>query len=188
MSAESETERRNRLARERGFDSYRHQQRHDPNITSRADLAKLPPLAQQQRQMALDALAIARREGLGLFEAAERARIAPQAVAYWTGDAVTHTTTSEWQVEFDDTLFRPMFVYADGQLREIDVYDPEEASDVGRYHSAIGYYLATGDDTNLVEMTGVVVGGVELETDPDVIDVMARRGMFDFESIYRMVT
>lgn len=183
----SAMERRNELARERGFRNYSEQRRFDRNITNRAKLAALPAQAQQQRQLALDALAVSRREGIGLTAAASRQGISAQAVAWWTGDTVTRGG-GRWQVAPSDRLFRPMYLYSDGQRVAVDVRGSRVASDIGRYHSAIGHYLRTGDTSRLTRLTGLRIAGVEVETDPDVIDGLARRGVFEFESIYRMVS
>lgn len=129
---------------------------------------------------------MARREGISLDDAAFLSIITPQAVAFWAPDAVIRTG-STWVVKPADRIYRPMFVYSDGQRRSIEVRGSRVASDVGRYHSAVGHYLNTGDDSRIRAMTGVRVAGVELETDPDVIDDLARRGVFEFESIYRLV-
>ena len=81
-----------------------------------------------------------------------------------------------------------MFVYSSGQIVPVDVRGSRSASTVGRYHAAIHRYLTTGDEHDLAQFRGLKVAGVELETDLDVIDTLARRGEFDFESIYRMVS
>lgn len=179
--------RRNQLARERGFRNYAEQRRHDRNITNQIKLSDLPAKAQQQRHVALDALATARREGVSLEQASRREGITPQAVAWWTGDAVTRSGGT-WQVTGADRLLRPMYIYSDGQRVHTTVRGSRIASDIGRYHSAVGHYLNTGDDSRLRRFRGVTIQGVELETDPDVIDDLARRGVFEFESIYRMVS
>lgn len=179
-------ERRNQRARERGFISYGQQRRHNRNVRNRRDLGKLPPTARQARQQALDAIAVTRREGIGLSEAARQQGISPQAVAFWSGTTVEHAGGT-WRVANADRLYRSMFVYSDGQKMLIDVRGSRVASNVGRYHAAVGHYLNTGDDSRLRRLNGVKVAGVELETDPDVIDQIARRGVIEFDSIYRMV-
>ena len=181
------TSRRNELARERGFASYSEQRRYDRNVKNSKQLGDLPAGAQQARQDALYAIAVARREGIDLEEASRYAFTTPQSIAYWAPDVVT-STRSGWTIKPADRMYRPMYVYADGRQQAIDVRGSRVASTIGRYHSAIGHYLATGDDSRLQPFTGVTVAGVELETDPDVLDAIARREIFEFESIYRMVS
>ena len=80
-----------------------------------------------------------------------------------------------------------MFVYSAGRTEPVDVRGDKVGSAIGAYHSAIQHYVNTGDSSRLAKFTGTSVGGVELETDLDVIHELARRGSFTFESIYRMV-
>lgn len=184
--AASNMSRRNAAARDRGFNSYAQQRRFSRDVSSREQLANLPPAAQQKRQAALDALAIARREGIALAAAAQRAGVSPETVAWWAGDTVTRTAGSH-RVSAGDRLFRPMYVYSGGQSVAVDVRGSRAATKVGQYHAAVQRYLNTGDASRLTKFQGVKVGGVELEADLDVLDELARRGAFDFESIYRMV-
>ena len=70
-------------------------------------------------------------------------------------------------------------------LVELDLRDSDQASLVGRHWAAIGRFLETGDETVLQEFRGSQVAGFVLETDPDVIEELARRGELRFEDIYR---
>jgi hypothetical protein len=107
-------------------------------------------------------------------------------VSWWAADAVTGSGRAV-RVTGADRMFRSMYVYSGGRAVSIDVRGSKVASLIGRYHSAVQHYLNTGDEQRLRRLTGVSVGGVELETDLDVINDLARRGSFDFESIYRTV-
>lgn len=185
--AASDMGRRNALARQRGFKSYAEQRKATRDISNRGDLAALPAAAQQARSDALDVIALARRDGINLATASRQLGVPTVAVTYWAADAIAdgrrggHATAA-------DRMYRPMYVYSAGQAVGVDVRGSRTASTIGRYHSAIGHYLNTGDDSRLLRFAGQSVGGVELEADPDVIDELARRGRFDFESIYRMVS
>ena len=185
--AASNMGRRNALARERGFTSYSEQRRATRQITKRTDLHNLPAAAQQARADALDVIAVARRQGIDLRTAARREQVPLSAVSFWAADAIADKKGG-WHATGADRMFRPMYVYSAGQAVPLDVRGSRAASTIGRYHSAIGHYLNTGDESRLARFNGQTVGGVELETDPDVIDDLARRGRFDFESIYRMVS
>jgi hypothetical protein len=55
------------------------------------------------------------------------------------------------------------------------------------YFHAVGHYLDTGDEEPLRAFQGKSVGSFEYETDPDVLDEMARRHQLDIESIYQLV-
>lgn len=179
-------QRRNQLAQERGFRNYSEQRSTIRRVRNRSDLASLPPTAQLRRQQALDVIAMSRRDGISIEAASRQQGVSTQAVAYWAGDIVRRAGGS-LAVSASDRLYRPMFVYSNGAKVPIDVRGSRVASDVGRYHSAVGHYLATGDDSRLRRLSGIAVAGVELETDLDVLDDLARRGVFEFESIYRLV-
>jgi hypothetical protein len=179
--------RRNELARERGFKSYAEQRKTKRGIANRADLASLPAAAQQARSDALDVIALARRNGINLAAASAHLGVPSAAVTFWGADAIADRRNGG-HVTAADRMFRPMYVYSVGQATAVDVRGSRTASVIGRYHSAIGHYLKTGDESRLSRFNGQTVGGVELETDADVIDDLARRGRFDFESIYRMVS
>lgn len=172
--------RRNALSRARGFTSYAQQRRYSPEVENRGALEALPPSAREARQASLDAVAAVRREGIDLATAARRYGTTPEAVAWWTG-------TTRGGVAAADRLFRPMYVYSAGQVAPVDVRGSRVASTIGSYHSAVQHYLNHGDASRLQAFTGTRVAGVELETDLEVIDELARRGEFDFDSIYRMV-
>lgn len=81
----------------------------------------------------------------------------------------------------------PIRVLTTGGLIHLQGLDDTEASEVGRHWNAVRAYLDFGDDRPLEEFDGVVVGGLELETDPDVIEWHAVRGDVSFESIYNEV-
>jgi hypothetical protein len=183
----SDMAKRNAAARARGFRSYAQQRTFGASVRNRSELAALPPRAQRAREQTLDVLATARRDGTDLATAAQREGIAVDVVAFWARDVVTRRR-GRWHVAASDRLFRPMYVYSAGQVVPVDVRGSLRASTVGRYHAAVQQYLNTGDDSRLRRLAGVTVGGVELETDLDVLDELARRGAFNFESIYRMVS
>jgi len=178
--------RRNELARQKGFVSYSQQRRFGREVDNGTALEALPPAAREVRQAALDALALARRERIDVGAAAERQGVAVEAVRWWTGDAATKVS-GRWRPASADRLYRPMYVYSGGNMVPVDVRGSKVASKIGAYHSAVQHYLRTGDSTRLGRFSGARVGGVELETDLDVLDELGRRGEFDFESIYRMV-
>jgi hypothetical protein len=129
---------------------------------------------------------LARRTGIDLEEAARREGVTVEAAQWWAPTAIGRDA-SGWFVTATDQMYRPMYVYSQGAIVEVDTWDSQVASDVGSYHAAIRDYLETGDDRRLTRFHGIQIGGIELETDLDVLDDIARRGGFDFESIYRMV-
>jgi hypothetical protein len=178
--------RRNELARAKGFRSYGEQRRFSAAIGNRDALAKLPTSAREARQAALDVLAEARRTGGDISAIADREGVTVDAVRWWTVGAV-RKGKGGYTVTKGDRLFRPMFVYSAGRAEPVDVRGDKVSSDIGRYHAAIKHFVDSGDSSRLAKFRGRSVGGLELETDLDVIDELARQGSFTFESIYRMV-
>jgi hypothetical protein len=178
-------ERRNELARERGFRSYYQQRRSPPRITGPGTLARLPEAAQSQRQAAFKVLATMRRGGLNLGTAARRERLPVHVVEYYAKDALVGTGRRA-QATASDRMYRRMTIISGGRPVDVDVRGSRQASLVGKYWNAFQRYLE-GDYEALSPFAGQTVGGYELETAPDVLDELARQGGFDFDSIYRLV-
>jgi hypothetical protein len=149
-------------------------------------LRALPAGTREIRQRALDAIALARREGIGIQAAARREGVSVDAVLWWSEGSARRAGRG-FSLGSADRLYRSMYVYSDGRAVSLDLRGSRVASKVGAYHSAVRRYLETGDSVPLGHFRGVSIGGVELETDLDVLDGMARRGEFDLESIYREV-
>jgi hypothetical protein len=80
-----------------------------------------------------------------------------------------------------------MVVYSAGVVVDVDVRGSRKASELGAYHAAVAAFLATGDEDVLRPFEGRRVGGYAYETDPSVLEEMARRGQLDMESIYQLV-
>lgn len=179
----AEHARRKALVSERGFSSYNEQRRTSPRINSRADIAALPPAAQLAREEALDAVAIARRTGASLPDAARQAGTTVGSVRFWAADALETPN----RVAPADRMFRSMYVYSGGLRVDIDTRGSRVSSKIGQYHDAIRRFRETGDATALSRFTGVKIAGVELETNPETINEMGRRNMFDVASIYAEV-
>jgi len=179
-------QRRNALAKRRGFRSYAEQRRYQPRIANSDELAKLPASAQEARRSAFDALSLARRENLDFATAARRSGVDPLAARWWLADTVSGAGDT-MTVTDADRLLRSMFVYSGGQAVPVDVRGSRQATRIAEYHRAVAAFL-DGDLKALEPFRGVTIAGVELEADPDVIEDMGRFGEFEFEDIYRQVT
>lgn len=84
-----------------------------------------------------------------------------------------------------------MRILSDGEMRFITVeVFSFDASEIGRYWNAIERYESGEDAHALDEFAGVMVLDVEtgrrygLETDPEVVEELGRRGELSFEHIY----
>ena len=185
----SDYERRNERARAEGFRSYADKRRHGgadaAYVRNEADFVKLPRTARQERRRALRALADIRKDGVTAEQAALRNETSVEAIRFWSGGALL----SAGGVTRADRLWRPMEVI-DATTHSkvpVDVRGSRVASRIGTYWDAVDHYRETGDTGPLVEFRGVRIGGIELETDPDVIDRLTLLGVLSFETIYRDV-
>jgi hypothetical protein len=68
---------------------------------------------------------------------------------------------------------------------EVDASDSTRASLVGSHWAAVRRYLEDGDESALRPFRRRRAGGHRFETDPNVIDELARAGELRFEDIYR---
>jgi len=181
----SERQYRNALARARGFVSWAARQR-VPRVTlSAADVVRLRPSEQLARHHALEALGLMRRERLTLSRAADRVGTTPAAVVRHAGAALTRTPGGWYRPTPTDRLYRPLVALTvDGEL-EVDASDSRVASVIGAHWSAIRRYLETGDESPLRPFRRRRISGHRLETDPERITELGRRGELAFEDIYR---
>ena len=156
-------------------------------IRNRRTLAALSPKAQGQRSSSLRVLSAMREDpSLSLSAAARREGVAPETVRRHAEPGLERHGR-RWRATPADRLYRPMVVYSNGEIVEVDVRGSRKASELGAYHSAVGLFLATGDENALRRFEERRVGGVPYETDPRVLEEMARRGQLDMESIYQAV-
>ncbi len=110
----------------------------------------------------------------------------PEAMTWHVGEGLKKDS-GRWRATKGDRLLRTMYVNSDGRIVQVDVRGSRKASEISRYHVAVRWFLDTGDESLLVAFAGLRVGGVEYETDLDVLEEMARRGQLDIESIYEAV-
>jgi hypothetical protein len=155
-------------------------------ISGRGGWIALPDTAKEKRRQALNVVALMRREDLTLATAARRESIPVHVVEFYAHDALSGRGGTA-RATAADRLYRPMRIVSGGQNVDVDVRGSRVASLVGEYWNGVHIYLDTGDDELLRAFAGKKVAGYELETDPDVLDELARRGMFEFDSIYRLV-
>jgi hypothetical protein len=123
-----------------------------------------------------------RREGMDLQTAAAQHSTTPQAVRYWAPGAFDETG----RLRPADREYRRMKIISAGRVVEVDVRGSRVAGRIAQYWNAVRTYLYSGDSSDLADFTGFRAGGVEVETDLDVIDDLAQRDAFDFDSIYAM--
>lgn len=137
-------------------------------------------------ERALDALARARREGQSLREASRLARTDPRTVRRHVGSAF-RKSGGRWRPTAYDRIPRAMTVLTrEGPALEV-ITDSRTASLLGHHANAVARYIETGDESvarfrpRVIRIRGQPV---ELETDLDRLDRLAKGGELHYE-LYR---
>jgi hypothetical protein len=180
----TEREYRNALARQQGLRSWYQQQRTPRRVRRSEELQRLRPSEQEARRAALEAVALMRREGFSLGEAAARAGTTTAAIVRHAGPALEREQ-GRYQAKRCDRLLRVMTVLGEGGVeRLVEVRSSRQASLVSEHWHALDDYRNKGDETGLRALRGKTVAGIPLETDPDRIDEWERRGELEIDDIY----
>lgn len=156
-----------------------------PAVKTKKQLESLTAKQQDVREKVLDALALSRRSGVPLDQAARSSGTNMAAVKFYASDAI-EKTNGEWKPKRSDRLVRRMRTIGRGiGPTTVEVRSSKQATTLARYSNAVRQYLTgSGDDSLLTPFQGVVIGGVELETDVNVLLALANRGQLVFEAIY----
>jgi len=139
------------------------------------------------RERALDALALARREGLSLRAASDLARTDPRTVRRHAGQAF-RKRGSRWVPTPYDRIPRPMTAVTPAGPIPVVVRDSRTASLLAEHANAVAKYIELGDEEPLGHLRRRVVRirgqPVVLETDPARLDRLAAGHELHFE-LYR---
>jgi AcrR family transcriptional regulator len=140
----------------------------------------------EERITAAHAKYLMQHRGLSLRAAAHEAKVPPAAILRWFPGTVIKDDHGRYVALPDREVFRMQFVAKGFGLVEADVRGSHKRILVGRQGTAIHQLLdpRIGDDRWLRALRGGRVAGLELETDPDVIEDLYRAGMLDFVVIY----
>jgi hypothetical protein len=129
---------------------------------------------------ALHALARMRRTGSSLTAAAKEEHIDPRTIRKYLKTEVRRrgrTTKADWKK-------RDMLVPTPRGNAPVTVRGSQQASQLGKYMSAVGKYLRTGDVEGLAPFEGKSIGGYDLITDPDLLSSLAQAGALTLDEIY----
>ena len=140
-----------------------------------------PRRVQKSREVAFENLNTARTEGRPLREVTEAdGRIGFRTQLRYTRSATRKDRSGRIVARPADRLFRPMEILnARGERELRAVYGSRRASLVGAHQAALDRFLQTGDPSVLEPFRGKKVAGVELASDPDVIEHAARTGTLE---------
>jgi hypothetical protein len=180
---DAERRRGEELARLRGYASRSAQRRFPRHIRNRRQLESYPRSVRITRERVIRATNLKRQEPeLTHEQVAAREGTNVEAVLWWAGEAFEHG-----QLKSADRLFRPMVIWSEGELVDIDVRGSRKASEVGAYFAAVGHYADTGDAARLRRFEGRRVAGRTFETRIGVLEELGRRHELTVESVYRLV-
>jgi hypothetical protein len=129
-----------------------------------------------ERERALDALAIARRDHLDLGLAASRVGLRPDVVLRYAG-AGFEQRAGRWVARPFDAIARDMTVLTPDGPKPVRTHDSRQATEVSRHHNAVRHYIETGDASRLVPFRGRAIrtsrGLLPLATEPSQLDRLA---------------
>jgi hypothetical protein len=81
---------------------------------------------------------------------------------------------------------RDMLIPTARGISPIVVHGSKKATLLGRYMSAVGNYLRTGETDALAEFEGQSISGHRLITDPDTLSSLAQAGALQLDEIYAL--
>lgn len=180
--------RRNQLARQRGFKSYAQQRRHNRVPTTESQLRDLPDDARAGRAEALDVINAARRQGVSVVQAAADRRVPLASVVWWGAPALEAPRSKSPGLRKADRLLRVHPLIIDGELQIVTTRGSNAARTAQNALRVQRAFLdgEPGAREALVRLAGVQVGGHVVETDPDVLEEIGRRGeLGDIGEMYR---
>ena len=130
----------------------------------------------------LHVLARMRRTGASLTVAAREEHIDPRTVRkYLATELRVHGKATK-----GDRRKRDMLVPTSLGNAPVTVRGSKEASELGKYMSAVGKYLRTGDVKGLARFQGKNISGQPLITDPDLLSSLAHAGALTLDEIYAL--
>jgi hypothetical protein len=185
---QAEYRRRQRRARQLGFDS-EWQRRKAPRLPrSLADYRLLPEKARRSRTDALSVLNRARHQRMTIEAAAAAAGISPETVRYWAPEALEPARQGWTLPRPGDRLLRlrPVLLAGDDEVTFVPVRGSRAAD---RAHALydVQWRYATGeaDQSELHQIEGVRIAGREVEADPERVRYIAAAGGLDTDDAYR---
>jgi hypothetical protein len=129
---------------------------------------------------ALHVLARMRRTGSSLTSAGREEHIDPRTVRKY----LRAELRGRGKPTKADRRKRKMLVPTTLGNSPVTVRGSKQASQLGRYMSAVGEYLRAGNAEALDEFKGQSIGGHVLITDPDALSVLAQAGALTLDEIY----
>ena len=153
------------------------------HLRGRRDYERLSPAEQEARHRAFEAVGEMRSRGLSLRAAAEFVGTTPDSVRRHADDALVKEG-GRYYATVSDRAYQRMSVLSVNGVVDVDTRGSRVRSRVGRHWNAVKRFGVTGDVSYLKPFEGKRAGGVELATDPDLIEEYIRQGEVDIDDIY----
>lgn len=137
-----------------------------------------------ERDDALHALALVRREGVAPTIAARRVGLSFDTMFEHVGSALKKTASGRWVAKPFDRLLREMRVQTTEGLKTLTIHDSRTASRIGEARRVVDEFLLTGDRSLLARLRRpFVVDGQPyyFELDPDQLAALKDAGALDYE-------
>jgi hypothetical protein len=167
-----EYQRRNLLARERGFVGYWQERRAPRQLRRVEDFVRLPESARHSRTEAMRVVGLARQERTTVEAAARKLKVPVGSVRYWAGDALEPTRQGRTLPRVSDglTRLRPIFLVGEPEVVLVALRG-SRAADRAHAIFAVQWMFITGeaDTSSLEAIRGKRVAGRTVESDPDVL-------------------
>lgn len=128
----------------------------------------------------LHVLARMRRTGASLTAAAREEQIDPRTVRKY----LKTEFRGRGKATKADRRKRDMLIPTGMGNAPVTVRGSKQASELGKYMSAVGKYLRTGNVEALAKFEGKSIGGHLLITDPDLLSSLAQAGALSLDEIY----
>lgn len=157
-----------------------------PQETQKRVSAK-PPKFDRSLQEGFKAL----KSGQTLTQSAKSVHVSPERLRRYIAEfGFAHRQGRRWIIGPDNHP-RIMRMFSDGEIVDVTI-NPDAASVVGKYQSAIGRFLSSNDPAFLLPFVGEFVTDVSgkshpFETDPNALYRLDFTGGDSFEDVYRIV-
>jgi hypothetical protein len=128
-----------------------------------------------------------RRTGASLTAAAREEHVDPRTVLKHFAHQLRRSEPGKpYRPTKADRLVRKMLVPTQLGPSSISVRGSKQATQLGRYMSAVGKYLRTGNSSALDEFEGQSIAGHSLITDADTLRALAEAGSLQLDEIYAL--
>jgi hypothetical protein len=125
------------------------------------------------------------RRGKSLSQAASDEHTTTRTVLKYVGKELKRDSSGHYRPTGSDTLRRDLNVLGFDGYEPVVVRSSQQAHLASEHLIALGRFLRTGDTDQLKPFVGKRVGGVELLTDPDRLQILADADLVRLDGLYR---